>query len=319
MKSAAKLLTLVLASLPLTASNTSADVIEQVVATVNDEALFLSELRRRALPFFAQIRNAPTQADRMAATRQLYTELRERLIDEELFEQAARRMQVRVSGRDVSRAIQNVQQQNGLTDDEFWEAVRSQGFTEAQYRADVRRQLLRLKVLNQRVRGRVNITEADVRRVYDQRVRSANRSLRFHASHIFLPVPDGASATEVAAVRSEASEVRDEVTADDFIETAEAIGGGDLGWVGEDDLPEALVRPLHSLDPGGISAPIRGPRGYHIFMLHERERGGSDIPEFDVVKEQLYRQMLERAMERQERLFLAELRREALITLRDLP
>lgn len=295
-----------------------ADVIEQVVATVNDEAIFLSDLRRQAVPFLPRVMSAPSQEERMTGLRALYQEILTKLIDQELIEQAAREMQVRVTSRDVERAVLNVVRQNGLSEEEFWEAVRGQGFTEAQYRADVRKQLLRLKVLNQRVRGRVNITEADVRRRYEQRLRQANRSVRFRTSHLFLSIPDGASATDVRNVQEEAAEIRQELSPENFAEMIQEYGGGELGWLSQGDLPEELEQELLTLDDQEISDPVQGERGFHIFFLHERERGGSDIPEFESVKEQLYQQMMERAMVRQEETFLRELRRDAIITRKEL-
>ena len=307
-----------LACLVLTASSIEAraDVIERVVATINDEAVFLSELRRRATPFLPQVMQQPDQATRMAALRQLYTELLERLIDEELFQQAARRMQVRVTSSDVERAVRNVIQQNGLTEDEFWEAVEAQGYTRAQYRSDLRRQLLRLKVLNQRVRGRVNITEADVREAYDQRVRRANRSQRFRASQIFVPVGSDASASELAEARARARAIRSEVTADNFAQAMEQHGGGELGWLRQGDLSEDMESVLLTMEEDTVSDPIRSSNGFHIFLLHERERGGANLPSYDDMKDELYQAMLGRQMERQETSFLQELRRDAIISRR---
>ncbi len=293
-----------------------ADVIERVVATVNEEAIFLSDLRRRATPFLEQVMSQPTAEARMTALRQLYTELLDRLIDEELFQQAARRMQVRVTTSDVQRAVENVMRQNGLTEQEFWDAVEAQGYTESQYRSDLRRQLLRLKVLNQRVRGRVNITEADVRRVYDQRVRQANRRLRFRTSQVFFPVPEDASATDIAHIRGAASAVASELTADNFMQAIDTYGGGELGWLRQGDLPPEMEEVLMTLQPGQVSLPVRSSNGFHIFLVHERERGGANIPPFDDLKEQLYQDMLGRAMERQEAAFLEELRRDAIVSRR---
>lgn len=299
------------------ASLAQADIVERVVATVNDEALFLSDLRRRAAPVLPRLLSISDPEARQERINEVYSELLEQLINEELFEQAARRMQVRVSSRDVQRAVERVMQDNNLTEDQFWQAVEAQGYTAAGYRSDVRRQLLRLKVLNQRVRGRVNITEDDVRQRYEQRLRQANRSLRFQVAHVFVAVEPGANATEVASRRREALALRGELSPENFLETAGEVGGGELGWIGENDLPEDLVTPLQTMEPGQISRPVRGTRGFHIFWLQDRERGGADLPSFDEVKNALYQQMMATAMERQERVFLQELRRSAIIERRE--
>ncbi|MCB9615071.1 MAG: SurA N-terminal domain-containing protein [Sandaracinus sp.] len=289
-----------------------ADVVERVVATVDDEAIFLSDLRKRAMPFLPRLMEVP-ELQRLAALRQLYDELLEQLINEELVERAAQRQQIRVSSADVDRAVMNVVRQNGLEESEFWEVVAQQGYSQAEYRSDLRRQLLRYRLLNERVRGRVNITEEDVRRVYDQRTRRANRALRFRTSHVLVPVAEDATATEVAEARDHADEIHAEITAETFEDFVDEVGGGDLGWLRQGDLPEALEEVLLALQPGEISDPVRGPSGFHVFLLHERERGDASVPPFEQMRDQIYQEMMGRAMERQERLFLEELRRGAIV------
>jgi peptidyl-prolyl cis-trans isomerase SurA len=307
------MLSLAAASPLLSASPARADIVERVVAVVNDQAIWLSEVRRRAAPYVPQIMEAPSQAERVALREQLYTQVLDGLIDEELIRQAAARMHVRVTNEDVERAIANVRRQNSLGEPEFWEAVRGQGFTPAQYRDDLRRQLLRLKVLNQRARGRVNITEDDVRARYDEEARRSNRTLRFRASHVFVELPAGASATDVATVRTRAEALQAQLTARNFQDAIAAEGGGELGWLRQGDLPEALENELLRMTPGQVSGVVRGPNGYHVFLLHEREQGQADVPDYDDVREYIFRQMLDTAMARQEQLFLTELRRGALI------
>lgn len=293
-----------------------AEVIERVVATVNDDAIFLSELRRRAAPFLERVITGASESERPQRIKRLYEQFLRELIDDQLIEQTARKMNIVVSSSDVELAIENVRKQNSLDNTRFWEAVRTQGFTEKQYRTDVRKQILRLKVTNQRVRSRVNLNDQTVRDEYDDRVRKARRRQRFHAEHIFFGVPQLASATEVAETMRRASELRGEVDADHFSDTAARRGGGDLGWLDQGDLPESLEDVLLALEPGEISAPVRGPSGVHIFLLRERQEGGLEIPAFEEAKDTIYRELLDRAMAKQQELFLAELRRNAVIDTR---
>ncbi len=288
-------------------------VIERVVAVVNDHAIFLSQLRRRAVPFLDQALSAPTQQARVARLSQLYHQLLDQLIDEDLIQQTAHDMQVTVTADDVDRAIHNVQQQSGLDDNAFWQAVRGQGFTEAQYRADVRRQLLRLKVLNQRTRGQVNINERDVRRKYDQMVREQNRHVCMHVSMVFFPIPDGASATDMARIRDKAIAVRQGLTADNFAQAIDQNAGGDLGRVCEGELAPALEHVLLAMQIGQISQPVRGPNGYHIFLLARREHESNGVGPYEQMRDQIYRKMLETAMQHQEQVFLSELHHKAVI------
>jgi len=289
-----------------------ADVVERVVATVNDQAIFLSDLRRRAVPFLPQVAEAATEPERMSRLKELYEELLTFLIDEKLIRQLAASSGIRVTNADIDNAIENLRLQNNMTQEQYTQALEAQGITEAQYRQDLRRQLIRLKVVNERIRSRVNITEEEVRARYEQKARGEGNALRFRVSHIMVPVQAGSSATQVAAVRRKTEEIRATLTAENFAERAEELGGGDLGWLSEGDLPEQLEQALMPLRAGEISEPVRGTNGFHLFFLEEREVG-SDFPSYDEMKEELYREMLDAAMQRQERVFLEEIRRKAVI------
>ncbi len=290
------------------------EIIERIVAVVNGEALLLSELRTRASPFLPRVMQAP-EMQRMALLKQLYDELLTQLVDERLLEQESRKLSVGVSSSDVDRAIDNVKRQSGLDEAGFWEAVKAQGFTKEQYTSDVRRQLLRLKVVNQKVRSRINLTEDDVRAKYEEMVRKARRSASFLVSHVFMPV-EAASATALAQVKSEAEALRGTLTQENFEAAIEQHGGGDLGWVQKQDLPEALSEALIELEPNQISQPVRGPAGIHIFYLRERKEGGEGVPKYEDVKAELYRDMVDQAMAKQEGAFLEELRKQSLISRR---
>ena len=298
--------------LGLVSASATADVVERVVATVNDEAIFLSDLRRRAVPFLPQVADASTETERMSRLKELYDELLNYLIDEKLVRQIAASSGIRVTEADIDAAMENIRLQNNMTEEEFDKALASQGLSRPQYRQELRRQLVRLKVMNERVRSRVNVTEEEVRARYEQRAREEGSEVRMRVSHLLFPVEKSASVTEVAAVRAEAAEVRRSLTAANFKERAKELGGGDLGWLSEGDLPEELENALSRLDPGEISEPVRGGSGFHLFFLEDRQ-AGADFPSYDEMKQELYREMLDAAMARQERIFLDEVRRKAVI------
>ncbi len=291
------------------------EVIERVVAVVNDDAIFLSELRVKAGPRIAgAVSAARTEAERLAIARQIYEEELTKLIDERLLLQAATTEGITVSTSDVEGAINNVRAQTHLSPDQFWQLVREQGLTETEYRRDIRQQLLRYKVLNQRVRGRINITEDDVHRRYDELVAQARRRSRYNAAFVLVSVPDGASATEVAALARRAEEARSTIEdADTFEDAIDDYGGGELGWLEEGDLEPALEDALASLDVGEVSSPVRGSSGFFIFLLRERDTQSGAAPRYEDVRMDIYRQMLQDAMTRQEQAFLEELRRGAVI------
>ncbi len=291
------------------ASSSSWEVVERVVALVDDDPIFLSELRRRAIPFYPRLLSAP-MGQREALLEQLYRQLLERMIDEKLIEREARRLKLRVSNQEILDAIERVQRQSGLSEDAFWATLRDSGMREQDYRAEIRRQILRLKVIGHLLRGRVDISERDIRKLYEERIRDARGSLRFHASHCLFRIPADAPPAEAADLRRQAEEAARTLTPDTFAGCIERHGGGDLGWLQQGELPDQLESVLLTMEPGTIAGPVRGPAGYHVFLLHEREEG-EEPPSFEQMKGQLYRELLDRRMAEQERRFQKELRARA--------
>ena len=296
----------------LAASTARADIVERVVAVVNNDAIFLSDLRQRAVPFLPRVAEASSDTERAARLKELYEELLNFLIEEELIRQLARESGITATDSDVETAVANIRAQNNMTEEDFLEALQEQGMSEAQYRADLKKQLLRFKVVNERVRARVNVTEDEVRRRYEQRARGQGEEVRLKVSHLVVSVEPEASATETANIREEAETLRASLTPENFQEQAEPRGGGELGWLASTDLPSDFAETLDSMQAGEISQPVRGGSGFHIFYLEER-KVGSDFPTYEEMKEELFREMLDSAMRRQERVFLEELRRNAVI------
>jgi len=313
---------LLASGLPATAS--SAEVVERIVAVVNDEIVLLSELRDRMMPFLARVRTLQTQEERQAAMVQLEREMLTAMVDELLITQQARRSNVTVSGEEVERAIQNVIRANGMTRDQFIRALASQGMTFTQYQGDVRRQLLALKVLNARVRGRINITNEDVRDAYNQTVRQVRMTASFEGAQIFVRVPPGSGPREVAAARARAEAALTRVKrGEDFGAVAREVSedpgsradGGRLGALIHGRLDPALDDAFLNLEPGEIAPElVRTELGFHVLKLVGRE--ASEVQPFEAVRPQLEQQLLEREMGRQQQLWLKELRRRAFLQVR---
>ena len=70
------------------------------------------------------------------------------------------------------------------------------------------------------------------------------------------------------------------------------------------------------LGAGEIGKPVRGPSGVPVFMLRERQAGKSTTPTFDEAKKQLHQELMGKALQKQEKLFLSDLRRAAVVETR---
>jgi peptidyl-prolyl cis-trans isomerase SurA len=300
---------------PLAASRSRADVIERVVAVVNDDAIFLSELRTKAAPYMSRAMGAPTEAQRIQAIHAIYTQVLDHIIDTRLVEIAADEEEIVVTDADIDSAIANVREQSGLDPDAFWEAVAEQGFgTQAEYRADIRSQLVHFRLLNARMGSRVNITEEDVQQHYDELVAQARRQARFDCAQLLFPLPPNPSAAEINRARRAAESVRDHIeSVGDFEDAMADHGGRELHNLSQGSLDAELEDTLMHLEEGEISPVVRGTRGFFVFLLRERHYASDTVPSYESVRMTIYNQMRQEAMQHQETALMEELRRSASI------
>lgn len=162
----ARLLVLGLCLSSAHAAAQQATVLNRVVAVVDGEAIFLSDLERTEA-IYAQ---AHPRGARRAAL--------EYLIDRALLARLAE-TEAPVPDADVDRAINNVRQQAGLSDSAYWAAVEEAGFTRAKYRLDVRHQLTLLRAIDRRVPP--NVARERLHEERERIRRELIRELRAHA------------------------------------------------------------------------------------------------------------------------------------------
>jgi peptidyl-prolyl cis-trans isomerase SurA len=292
------------------------EVIERVVCVVDDDAIFLSELERRARPFLAEIPpGLPAEEVARRRAEILRTAL-DRMLDDQLIRRAATRAHLTVTEDDVDEFIGRMATERGATPEQIYAALQQEGVSRAEYRSYMEAEVLQLRVLQARVRGRINITEPDLQQAYRRAVREAADQTVPTVAHVLIGVAEDATPEQVAAARARAAEVARRARAgEDFAglarqmsdDTASRESGGVLGEIQPGSLPEALDQVITALAVGGVSDPVRGDGGWHVLRLASRR--AVEPPPFANVRDRLYAALVNREMLRQRGIYLRELRR----------
>ena len=142
--------------------------IDSVVAVVNQDVVLKSELDRRIAGFKASLDQIKDPAERSKKRIELSKQVVSGLVDERLLHQEAARMGIGVHDQEVDRAIAEIKAQNKLDDAALNKALISQGFTMAEYRAEMRNQIVQAKVVNLVLRPRIQIGEEQLRAAYKE-------------------------------------------------------------------------------------------------------------------------------------------------------
>jgi len=206
----------------------------------------------------------------------------ERLMLQRLQLQEAQHSGIRIEDQTLNRTIQKIAEGNNLTLKQFRRVIERDGFSFAQFREDVRNQIMIGRVRNRKVKNRIKVSDQEIEHLLENLENRGGLTNQYRLGHILIAIPDGASTSEIQQYRAEAEDVISQLNnGADFRQTAAAssdsqtaLDGGDLGWRKRGELPSVFEEIAPSMTVGQVSDIIRTPGGFHIIKLMEKQ--GSD-------------------------------------------
>lgn len=137
--------------------------------------------------------------------------------------------------------------------------------------------------------GKEALTDANMKKVYDDAAKQISGEQEVHARHILVETED------------EAKKVAEDLKKGaDFAELAKksskdpgAADGGDLGFFTKDQMVPEFSAVAFALEPGKISEPVKSQFGWHIIKVEEKRN--RQAPGFDQVKPQIEQYVVRKA------------------------
>lgn len=306
----------------LAASAAHARIVDRVVAVVNDEVITASELEDLMAPVYAKLDEIPDPVGRAEAKDKQLRRGLDEMIGQRLVLQEAARRKLTVSVEEVDAHLEEIRSRQSWTSQQMTDYLSAQGLNLAEFRRQVREQLLRQRVVRSAVGARVRVSDRDLQDFYKEKVTKATASFELDASHILLSLAADADAGEEAATRQQAKELlRRAQGGEDFADLAKeysngpnASTGGSLGTVRKGDLDPVLEEALFELNEGAVGGPVRTRFGYHV--VQARKRKALPPPEFATVEAGLRRELTDLRLGDELGRWIEELKKKAFIETR---
>ena len=246
--------------------------LDRVLVVVNDQAITqwdMNEQRRIVLQQMKASNVTPPPNDI------LDKQVLERLIAERAVVQFAKDTGIRVDDTTVERTILRVAEENKLSADEFRKVLEREGIPYANYREDIRRQIIIQRVRDREVDSKVSVSDAEVDNYLATIASQAGGEDEYLLSHIYVTVPEQATPDVVEARRRRAEAALAEVqsgkdfaqVAASFSDAPDAPSGGNLGWRSRARLPSVFADIVRTMKAGDVSAVLRSAGGFHVVKL----------------------------------------------------
>jgi peptidyl-prolyl cis-trans isomerase SurA len=248
--------------------------LDGIVALVNEDIVLASELLSRLETVQQQIRASNMQAP---PNNVLVSQIMERLILESLQMQEANRRGVKIDDETLTMAIGSIAEQNGMSAEQFQQALARDGINYSEFREQIRREMLISRLQRNLISRRIAISEKEINDLINSPYYQQMLSDEYRVGHILLSIEeDGGEAAREAARAAAVDIVTQLRDGADFGQMAisrssgaRALEGGDLGWRRAAELPSLFAEEVLGLESGEIGDPIETPGGIHIIKLLE--------------------------------------------------
>lgn len=299
----------------------AAEVVDRVVAVVDDEPITLSELNEEGKDFFRAIA-AQVPADELEqAIASARKEVLGGMIDKKLTSAKAEKMGIAVAESEIDDAINKILIDNSITMEQFDTTLQSRGMSLSYYRESLRDQILRNKLVGYEIGSKIVITDEMLREYYNTSYASDISDGGFYLLQMgFLWQPGDETSRKQAYERAE--QVRQLALAgESFKELARAnsqlpsaADGGDIGVLSKGEMAPYMRDVILAMRPGDISPIVETSSGYQFYkLLSSRENGVTAQAPFDSVKEEMQQLLYHQEMEKGFEKWVRELREKAYI------
>jgi peptidyl-prolyl cis-trans isomerase SurA len=262
--------------------------VDRIAAVVNEDVILRSELDRAIANIRGQYAGKEAQLPPQDV---LERQVLERLVLMRLQLARATDAGITASDEDLERAVQGVAQQNNMSVDQLRARIAQDGMSFAEFRNNMRDEIISQKLRQSFAQGRINVSEAEVDAA--MATASATASQQFHLAHILVGAPDGATPEQLATAQKkvegvkaliEKGEMTFSAAAVRYSDSPNALEGGDLGWRGLNEIPPAFAQTIQQMQAGQMIGPIRGPSGFQLLQLVETRTqaagGGEQVTQF---------------------------------------
>ncbi len=253
-------------------------LVDRVVAVVNDEVITRYELNEQKRAVVAQLKR---QGVAMPPDAELDAQVLERFVNERVQLQYAKENGIRADDETVNASLQRIAADNKMSMQQFSAALAKDGVTVSKFRDELKNEILLSRLRDREVESRVVVTDAEIDNYLALAKAQGANQAEYQLAHILVLVPEQATPDQVETRRKRAEEALRQINAGTafgqvaavFSDSNDAAQGGALGWRQADRLPSLYADSANKLKPGENSAVLRSANGFHIVRLIDKRAG----------------------------------------------
>lgn len=296
-----------------------AEIIDRIVAVVNDEPITQSEFEMSFAPVYQQYVETFQGEELQEKLLEARIMVLNQLIEDKLIYQEAVRRGVTVIDAEIDERIKQFEERFSSTE-EFKDELQKQGFTIKQLKQRQREQISVQKLYQYEVLSKVVVSPQDVEQYFSDEADEYTKPERAKVRCIMLRKDTAKEPFETTRGRLQdiieqyEQGASFETLARTHSEESHAQEGGDLGFVERGQMITAIDEAIFNATIGTLTDIVESEIGYHVFLVEAKQE--KKVTPLEEVKETIRTQLFREKTEARYRAWIEELKQDAYISIK---
>ncbi len=299
-----------------------AEIMDRIVAVVNGDVITLSELNTAFEPFGKRIEEGYKGPDKEKVIAENRLVLLNRLIDNMIIDQEAKKSQIIIKEEEVTDTINDLLSRRKMKMEDLINELAKDNSSIEAHRKEVKAHLLRMRLLRREIKSKIAVTDEEIGEYYRKNREAYEGKEAVQIKQILILFPKGADVKTKAKLREEMDAIHKrllngepfDLLAAQFSREPAAATVGDLGFFEKGSMLPAVESVAFSLKKDEISKVIESPVGLHIIQAVDRR--GAGIKPIESVREEIKAKLEEEKTDKKYEEWIKELRKKSLIEIK---
>ena len=278
------------------------EMIDYIMATVNEEVITYNQFRQRVFEVREAYREVYSGEELEKQLRDRKKSILDDLIKECMLLGEAKRENIKIDKIEIEKMVNTAKSKFKNVDD-FYNALRNEGLTLETLEKKYKHSLMIKKIIQFKVNSKVRIEEYEISQYYQTHKKDFLEPEQVKIRQILVKMKGDEKTAEQAA-QGILERIKD----------GEDMEGEDLGFINTSELMPELSTAISKLKVNEITDLIRTQTGYHIIRLEGRKL--SKAKELSEVKDDIYRILFSKKADSIYSNFVNTLKKEADIDVR---
>jgi peptidyl-prolyl cis-trans isomerase SurA len=283
----------------LVTSDIYGKLIDEVVAIVGDEVITKYEVESFNPSQIKKIYSIENENEKIPLVKKYYKDVIDFLVQQYTVEIAAKKDGVVVEDSEIDLAIQSILKENNITYDQLLKVLEEQGIPLAQYKWQLKQELLKNKINSRILAPLMVVTEEDIQKYIENNKVSLNLEDRYELRSILVKSEDDYEKV-MKYLSKKGSFVEAALNFSQDLKTSK--NGGYLGWINKKDMAPDLKKEISNKNVGDVFT-VKSDNVYRIFLIEAYQSKGDvdkDVKDkiVDKIRQEKYADVYKKWIER---------------------